>query len=361
MILTLIKNSKILINTNSNLNRTAGDTIMITNWMNIFMKNNNYIYLLSKNGTSEVFIKNLLYPNYEIITAKNNIEILNILEINHDYINYYFIRNHEILKYLKHKRYLFKTILYGLDIHLPFILELDARYMFVITQSLELKHKYLRNGIPKDKIHVLEPFGYDYDFDLPERNDNEIRLIYCGTLRDNENIIEIIDQFKRIQKENSNVTLKIVYGKIHGDKEFITKIDKIINENINGLTFKHNLSNRDSCYEIATSDIGIVWRKNGWGNDGQISTKMKEYQKYNLAICKNLNNTSFYYLNDILGQKIYSKNSFILRKKINYKYLFIKTYNSLQINDEMSIKIDNTILTESDILVNNNYIQLLLY
>ena len=67
------------------------------------------------------------------------------------------------------------------------------------------------------KIHVIEPFSMKYDFKLPERNGDEIRLIYCGTLRDEENILEIIEEFQKIHKERPEVVLKIVYGKIHGE------------------------------------------------------------------------------------------------------------------------------------------------
>ena len=45
---------------------------------------------------------------------------------------------------------------------------------------------------------------------------------------------------------------------------------------------RFHLSHRDSCYEIATSDIGICWRKNGWGENGEVSTKVKEYELYGL-------------------------------------------------------------------------------
>ena len=62
---------------------------------------------------------------------------------------------------------------------------------------------------------------------------------------------------------------------------------KDIKKGVKGIIFKHNLSHKDACYEIATSDIGICWRKNGWGDNGQVSTKVKEYELYNLPVIKN--------------------------------------------------------------------------
>ena len=122
---------------------------------------------------------------------------------------------------------------------------------------------------------------------MPERNDNEIRLIYCGTLRDEENILEIIEEFQKIHKERPEVLLKIVYGKIHGNDSFTKKINEYIKNGVKGISFKHNLSHKDACYEIATSDIGICWRKNGWGDNGEVSTKVKEYEMYNIKLLTN--------------------------------------------------------------------------
>ena len=185
-----IKNSNILINTNSNLNLIAGDSIMITNYMNLLMKNDNKITLLSKYNVSKTFTRNLEFHNYIVIIKENNSEIVKELDIQEKNNDIIFIRNHEILDSLKEKAYLNKTILYGLDIHLNSVKNLDHKYHSIITQSDKLKKLYIDNNIPENKIHIIEPFGYKYDFKLPERNDNEIRLIYCGTLRDEENILE---------------------------------------------------------------------------------------------------------------------------------------------------------------------------
>ena len=122
-----------------------------------------------------------------------------------------------------------------------------------------------------------------------QRKDDEIRLIFCGTLRNEENILEIIEEFQKIHKERPDVVLKIVYGKIHGDVTFTKKVNEYIKKGVKGIIFKHNLTHKDACYEIATSDIGICWRKNGWGDNGEVSTKVKEYEMYRLGIINNIN------------------------------------------------------------------------
>ena len=161
------------------------------------------------------------------------------------------------------------------------------------------------NGIPEDKIKVIEPFSPKYNFNIPKRNNNEIRIIYCGTLRDEENILEIIEEFKKIHKERPEVVLKIVYGKIHGNKDFRNKVNAYIKNGVKGITFKHNLSHKDACYEIATSDIGICWRKNGWGDNGEVSTKIKEYEMYGLEIINDIN---------------FISKKFKIKKKVNIKF-----------------------------------------
>lgn len=125
-----------------------------------------------------------------------------------------------------------------------------------------------------------------YSFNLPKRNDNEIRLIYTGTLCDEDNIIEIIKEFKNIHKKQQEVVLKIIYDKIHGNSQFIQKINMYIKNGVDGITFIHNLSHQDCCYEIATSDIGICWQ---YKENEEVCMKIKEYKLYGLNIYYNLN------------------------------------------------------------------------
>lgn len=357
-LLNKVCNSTILINSHSNLNYSAGDTIMISNYMNTLMKNNNKVTLLSKYAVGLTFIRNLEYKNYNIIIKKNNEEIIKEIDNQAPKNNFIFIRNHEILDNLKNKPYLNKTLLYGLDIHLESIKKLDNKFLCLITQSEKLKELYIKNGIYKYRIVIIEPFAYKYNFNLPERNDNEIRLIYCGTLREEENIIEIIEEFKKIHQERPEALLKIVYGKIHGNQEFTQKVNMYIKEGVKGITFKHNLSHRDACCEIATSDIGICWRKNGWGSNGEISTKMKEYEMYGLCVCNTLLNINIIHnINYILNKSINNNNIIILNKKnISYECLYIKAYSKTHINSQLKIIIDNKELIESNILLPKDYI-----
>ena len=287
-----LKNKKILINSHSNLVNNAGDVIMISNYMNLLMKNNNFIFLLSVCEINQNFTKNLLYTNYKIIKSEDNKELIKQIDYFSNKVDYIFIRNHLIIDQINNKKYLSKTILYGLDIHLPLIKRLN-NYLEIITQSKDLKNLYIKNGIDKKKIRIIEPFAYKYNFKSIKKNNNLTTLIYCGTIRKEENIIQLIDEFKEIHKKKPKIFLKIVYGKIHGDINFKQKIESLIERNIDGITFKHNLSHKDACYEIASSDYGIFMRADiksvtcGLAQNGQVSTKFKEYKLYKIKILNN--------------------------------------------------------------------------
>jgi glycosyltransferase involved in cell wall biosynthesis len=191
-----------------------------------------------------------------------------------------------------------------------------------------------------NKIDSIEPITHKYDFDLPERNDDEIRLVYCGTLRNEENILEIIEEFQKIHKEKPEVILKIVYGTISGNKAFTDKVNDYIKNGVDGITFKYNLSHRDACYEIATSDIGICWRKPGWGDNGEVITKMKEYELYGLEIINDMKIT----VGVVTSTNKLNKIDNIIRNYKQQKYikkkLFVIINNNSLSYDEFKLTLD---------------------
>ena len=347
-----IKGSSILMCSHSNLNVTAGDTIMMSNYMNTLMKNNNKITLVTPFECGEIFTRNLEYKNYTIVKTNELIKTIDSFAQKMDFL---FVRNHQILDKFIGKSYLQKTFFYGLDVHLEGIVKMNNQFLGVITQSEKIKEMYIKKGIVNEKIQIVEPFSYKYDFQLPERKDNEIRLIYCGTLRDEENILEIIEEFQKIHKERPEVVLKIVYGKINGNTEFTQKVNHYIKQGVKGITFKHNLSHKDSCYEIATSDIGICWRKNGWGDNGEVSTKVKEYELYGLLLIDNiydifsLDTVYFLYGSKFLNPK--KKLSYITNN-ININNLI--PFKCKKIEDVIDINIE-TIIKKSDSEILDNY------
>ena len=311
-----IRNKKICINTHSNLNICGGDTIMLLNIVKLLTSNNNKVTIISKYDNN-VLERNTI-STYKHIKTNNILSTIKSESYNNDII---LIRNPYILDGLLYK-YLHKTIIYGLNEDLSNLKMLNNRFSKVLTQSEKLKKIFISNGIKEEKIIIQEPVAHNYNFNLPERKDNEIRLIYCGTLRDEENILEIIEEFQNIHKERPEVVLKIVYGKINGNNTFTEKVHKYIKNGVNGITFKYNLTHKKACYEIATSDFGICWRKNGWGDNGEISTKVKEYQLYGLKI---------------LNSNIYINKNKIKKNTINIKFgENYKIFNNINRNENIN-------------------------
>ena len=365
-----IKNKRVLVNTHSNLDISAGDTIMISNIINVLLENDNKVTLVSKFPITKNFTRNLIVEdnnnhssNFTSFTPTDSSDhkIVSSIDEYSNNMDIIFLRNHEILHLLENKNYLFKTIIYGLDIHLEGIKKLNNKFLSVITQSEQLKQKFIEycGSVDKNKIEVCEPIAYKYNFDIPERTDNEIRLIYCGTLRDEENILEIIDEFQKIHKERPEVLLKIVYGKIHGNPEFTKKVNEYIKNGVSGITFKHNLSHKDACYEIATSDIGICWRKNGWGDNGEVSTKVREYEIYGVSVCNILQNLKVYSNKNLfMNKELTGNNIILLLNNCNDRNncLYVKSFSNSTKESSLQFLVNNSRLIESEILLSNDYI-----
>ena len=296
--------------------------------MNLLMRNNNHITLITKYKCPD-FIRNLIYKKYTIvITGDDTKNIMNTIDKYMYSVDYAFIRNHEVLEEMKSKPYLNRVIFYGLDCHMDGLKKMNNKFHSIITQSELLKKKLVKNNIDSEKIYIVQPIVFKYDFNLPKKNDNEIRFVYCGTLRDEENILEIIEEFQKIHKKRPEVVLKIVYGKIHGDVTFTRKVNEYIKNGVKGITFKHNLSHKDACYEIATSDIGICWRKNGWGDNGEVSTKVREYKMYGIFCISNISN--------IINNKLIISDNFTYEQfKLDNSYYYLPYSNKTKIYENI--------------------------
>lgn len=288
------ENKNIIIYADININITDGSTIWLSNLINTLNMENKSVYFFNiyiiknKNFNRNITNEDL----FKIVDCDNIVDVKNKLESffnqNVNNVENIIIRSKLIFDVIDSNWNILKyTTFYGLDIHLKDITGLNNKFKELWVQSDKLKELFVSNGVDGNKIKLTPPIAWKYEFDLPERTDNEIRLIYTGTLRDEENILEIIEEFKKIHEERPEVVLKIVYGKIHGNKEFVDKINQIIKGGVKGITFLHNLSHKDTCYHMTMSDIGICWRKNNWGVNGELSTKEKEYEMYGLEICKN--------------------------------------------------------------------------
>lgn len=337
------KNKIIIIYADLNLNIIDGSTIWLSNIINTLNNENKTVYFLNlykiKNNN---FMRNITNNKlFKIIDCNSIADVKNKLELfyneNKNNIEEIIIRSKLIFDVIDENWHMLNyTTFYGLDIHLSNIVGLNNKFKELFVRSEKLKELFVSNGVDENKIKLTPPIAWKYDFNLPERTDEEIRLIYVGTLRDEENILEIIDEFKKIHETRPEVVLKIVYGKIHGDDEFVNKINQTINEGVNGITFLYNLSHKDTCYEIATSDIGICWRKNGWWGNGELSTKEKEYEMYDTFVIDNIKK--------------------LINRKYNFKNKEIIINNTYYIKKNKYTKFINNIIEEKNIINNNLFV-----
>ena len=181
---------------------------------------------------------------------------------------------------------------------------------------MKKKRKILKNTMQKKKKNIIN------------KNINKNpTLIYCGPLRDECNIIEIIEEFKKIHKKGPEISLKIVYNEIIGNQIFTEKVDKYINEGVDGITFKHNLNNKEINNEISKSDFAIYWCKHEWDDNEEVSPNIKALKvdpnkliilKNKLLLNYNIINT-LYKINFIEKQYLNKFLDAVLEIKLNYK------------------------------------------
>lgn len=279
-----------ILNSHSYLNQTAGDTIMISNLINKIQSDDPFvtILLVSQHNIGHNFTRNLEYTK-RVVLHQNQSNVVHTIDTLHNryqhHIQHVFIRNHNILYHIKDKAWLSKTIIYALDPHMKGVALLHQRCYSIWTQSTTLQQKLVQHDVPESKIRIIKPIVYRYRFqETKQRQPDTIRLIYCGTLRDEENIIELCEWYTETIKQNYPVLiqLSIIFGKINGNQSFYQKINTIIKQN--KINFLYNISHRESCRHMYHSDIGVCWRKKGWGDNGEISTKMREYKEYGLLV-----------------------------------------------------------------------------
>lgn len=282
-----ILNKIMLIHTNMFINIPYRDSIWLTNFINHCNKIDIFVFLLITHIEYNNFITNIINKDlFKIIFCYDDKDVKNELENIYkkyiDNIDNIIIISNLFFSIIDESWFLLdKIIIYGTDNYIDNIKILNNKFKELWVQSHKIKQLYVLNDININKIIIKPALVFKYDFIIPERTDSLIKLIYVGTLCENQNILQIIEQFIIIHNERPEIVLTIIYGNIEGTKKYVEKINKIIKEGIDGITFIYNLSHRETCFHIATSDIGICWKKNDFDN---ISLKKKEYIAYNIIV-----------------------------------------------------------------------------
>ena len=267
-----IKNSRIILNTDIDLINSSGIVIMISNIINILMSNNNSVLIITSKEIPEKFLDNLVYNLYEIIVFNDN--LFNILFMKLKLYNYLFLIKSKIQNILSFSNFTKKVIVYDTELTYDNKILLQDHILTFITQNENNYKETILNGVKENKI-IFEKFSYKYK-STSYTNDVH-NIIYCNTIKEDDNIIKMINDFE-LAKISNNITLTICYGKIEGTVPFIKLIKQKINNGIHGITFKYGLSYREKCIEMANSNYGLCWMN----NDNQ-----DKYNQYDLKILHN--------------------------------------------------------------------------
>jgi hypothetical protein len=346
----------VLIHTNVDLDVTNGDNIWLSTMINtLHLDNKRILYLPIGTPKTNNFIRNVIKTNLlTILPCKNIGDVYDKLnEMCSSRTKQIILRHDRIIKCIPDDcKWINLVDFYCYTNNCKEMIRFNGKCNSVNTYDEDLHKAFVEYGINT----VLQKHAvWDYKFDLVERNDEEIRLIYVGTLRDEENTLEIIEKFQKIHIERPEVLLTIVYGNIRGDETFKNKINKIINDGVDGITFKHNLAHRDTCHEIAISDVGICWRKDEQKKN--VGDNIGKYTIYGLSVCSKIDDTTmFYNMNNINDKYLHKKNIYVFLKSFNYEYLQIYTYNESSSEKKIYVSIDNFMLPNSEILLGNTYV-----
>ena len=229
---------------------------------------------------------------------------------------------------------------------------------FITNALTELSPEEIENNITlqsmenKDKDIISDNSIINYNFKVPKRKDNQIRLIYCGSLSIDTNILEIIEHFKRIHTEYPEIVLTIVYESIKSDDDFIYTMNDVILNGISGITFKHIVSDKDTCFEIVQSDIGICSYK----SQIEVNTKKELYGLYGLHIIDNLSVLSVCYLSNIINKTQITSDILIINDNYSYNYLYFELFSKSSSISELIFNVNNKALEESNCLLSNQYV-----
>lgn len=278
-----------LITADCDLNRVDGATIWWSQLINTINKQGcKVIYISNYQIINQNNTRNLEYA--ELVNIINPVAKLNgqklkqVIEQHHQLmpIDTIILRNNELLDQIDDQwPLLSKSIIYALDIHLRNVVKLNNQFNQLWCLNQELKQLYLKNGVSEQKIVITPIISAQYQLQLQVRTDQEIRLIYAGTIRLEEKIDLMIEAFHKLQKSQPNAKLIICYGKIHGNNRFCQKINQMIRQGRPGIEFHFNLPHKKVHELIANSDIGICCRTD---QPMENMTKIQEYLAYSKPI-----------------------------------------------------------------------------
>lgn len=352
-IITEIANSTLVINVDSDLNKSNGTTIMIINLMNILMENNNHLILVLKYKLDDLFFNNMVYHNYKII---DNIDDITTELIKYsNTCNYYFIYNPKLVDFLSYSEIKSKCLLYDYGLSLEEKFEIIPLINCIVTQNEKSYREMIEIGIDAEKI-VYEKFSYLYSDNNDDQDDDQddgqyddqdnkynskvTKIIYVDTLKEEYNFLKLLTDYE-IAKINNNIILTICYGKIEGSPSFVKLVRKKIASGIDGIIFKYGLSYREKCIEISKNKYGLCWNNNNNKN---------KYESYNIETITSFDNLIMEPYKSLFC-KIYLRFVIFVPYCELFSPFILECLNS--IDNQNYVNYDVVIINDGDINTNN--------
>ncbi|WP_052345752.1 glycosyltransferase [Paucisalibacillus sp. EB02] len=149
--------------------------------------------------------------------------------------------------------------------------------IFVQTPQMGEAFKKVAN-VNGEKLNLLLPMIPDYN-EVPEFKNRNSSLVYSGKFAQDWYTEEIIDAYKKIKKQDTNIKLNIAGDKFQGEL-IARKKDIIITlKGESGINWVGGVSRKASLEFIESSDIGVSWRSKAIDNNNsvELSTKLLEY------------------------------------------------------------------------------------
>jgi len=153
---------------------------------------------------------------------------------------------------------------------------------------------YINNGVDLEEFYENQDKYAFEDEDLD--NDNVFKIVYAGSIRDVNNVDEILDMAK-IYKEESIDKVKFI---IYGDGPRREPLEKASKEyGLNNVVFKGRVEKKYIPYILSKSNLNIISGISGnIGKYGVSWNKLFEYMASGKPICANYNLGEFNIIED---------------------------------------------------------------
>ncbi len=171
---------------------------------------------------------------------------------------------------------------------------LDRYFDGILVFSSFLKNKCLQNQVDPKRLLLIPHFiEFEQEFCLPEMS-NKKKIMYCGTITEENGVLDLIMAFSFLRGEFDNLELYIIGHLTTTMKDKITalKID------LEGIYFPGQLCKNEVQAYLSNADIFVNPRRSGVWADAGFPTKIGEYFSYKKPVVStNVGDLKFYLQN----------------------------------------------------------------